>query len=62
MKQMQKLILLLLACCITAVFTGPDVSALTVPKIQLDQSVLTKENNSDAFVTGTVSVARGQKI
>ena len=62
MKRMQKLILLLLACCITAVFTGPDVSALTVPKIQLDQSVLTKDNNSDAFVTGTVSVARGQKI
>ena len=62
MKRMQRLILLLVVCCVSGMFAGPDASALTVPKLRLDQTVLTKDNDSDAFVTGTVSVARGQKI
>ncbi|MBQ9060929.1 MAG: Ig-like domain-containing protein [Firmicutes bacterium] len=62
MKRGQRLAILLLACWIAVAFAGTDVSALTVQNIRLEQTVIAIENNSDAFITGTVSTARGQKI
>lgn len=62
MNKIKRLTLLLLICCVFAVFSGPEAQALTVPKIRLDQTELTKENGSDAVITGTVSAAGGQRI
>ncbi|MBQ9014997.1 MAG: C40 family peptidase [Firmicutes bacterium] len=62
MRSMQRLVLLALILALAAGFAPGSVSALSVPKIQPDRQVLTKESGSDAVITGTVSIAQGQKI
>lgn len=51
-----------LCCVLLIAFVAEGAGGLTIPKITMDQEFVRVENGASALLTGTVSVAKGQKI